>query len=1138
MKKKRNISPVFPKNRWWKICMIMRLTLLISICFVLTTSGKGLAQKRVNMNLGETTVKKALAEFQRQTGRIIVYSDDNFLTTGRVTADFKDAPLEKFLKSVLKGSKMTYKLKDDFILIVPEETVITPLPAISSEIIRIKGIVKDKQGSALPGVTVLIKGTSIGVATDIDGKFELSLPADTPPVFIFSFIGMKDVEVKYSGQKELVVVLEDDIEEMDEVVVTGYGNVKKSSFTGASTTVKKEDLLKVSQGNIINALQVFDPSLRMIKNNQMGADPNTMPEFYVRGRSGMDGVKQLDQAQAAASDNVSKFALTNNPNTPIFIMDGYEVSVEKVYDYDPNRIESITILKDAAATAIYGSRASNGVIVIETIAPTPGRLNVSYNFTGTITAADLSDYNLMNAREKLNAELVYNSYDETYLTDKYRIRDYLNKRNNVLNGIDTYWLSQPLQVEFNHKHGVYIEGGTNDIRFGAELRYDKQNGIMKESFRNRMGAGLYIDYRFKNLQVRNHITYDIVKSEDSPYGNFQEYTQKQPYESPRDENGKYVQTLPDWEERSDADRINPLYEASLGNHSRSGYNELVNNLSINYYITPQIQFKGQFSITLNNSDTDNFTDPLSGAYVKAETLFDKGDLKLSETERFSWNTNLLLMYNNSINKHHMNFTLGVNATENETSYMYSHYRGFASAALNSIGNAKEIVTKPIASDNHTRLFGTFLSLNYTYNNIYLLDLSARLDGSSEFGSDNKFAIFGSMGAGINIHNYEFMKNTPFINLLKIKATYGQTGRVNYPPYAARNTFETMLDDWYTTGIGTSLNYMGNQDLTWEKTNTLNIGADVSIWDGRVTLGLTWYNKQTVDLITDVTIPSSSGFTSYKDNMGEVRNRGVEADLNLQIVRSKNWNSFLFARLAHNKNEILKISKSLEAYNEQIDRHFSKYQSTKSEFSTPFMKYEEGGSMTSVFGMKSLGINPANGKEVFVNRDGTTTYTWDSSQQQILGDTEPLAQGSLGLNLQYKNFTLYTSFLFEFGGQEYNQTLVDKVENANVLLYNVDKRVMSERWQKAGNVTRLKALQDRFEVTRPTSRFVQDKNNIQFNSLSFSYDFEKDLLKKIRMSTLKLQFGMNEIATFSTIRQERGLSYPFARSFNFTLNASF
>ena len=279
----------------------------------------------------------------------------------------------------------------------------------------------------------------------------------------------------------------------------------------------------MSGRNVIDALQVFDPSLRIMKNNLMGSDPNTLPEFYVRGRSGIAGVKELDALEAS---DVSQFAITNNPNTPIFILDGFEVSVEKVYDFDVNRIKDITILKDAAATAMYGSRASNGVVVIETVAPRPGRFVVSYNGNYEITAPDLSSYNMMNARQNLDTEWaagIYASDPEksNYERDKaYQYGIYLDKKNVILAGGDYYWLSQPLTTMFNHKHSVYIEGGSDAIRFGIELRYDNQNGVMKKSLRDRIGAGLTLEYRYKGFQMQNKISYDIMTSKASPYGSF------------------------------------------------------------------------------------------------------------------------------------------------------------------------------------------------------------------------------------------------------------------------------------------------------------------------------------------------------------------------------------------------------------------------------------------------------------------------------------------------------------------------------------------------------------------------------------------------------------------------------------------
>jgi hypothetical protein len=248
--------------------------------------------------------------------------------------------------------------------------------------------------------------------------------------------------------------------------------------------------------------------------------------------------------------------------------------------------------------------------------------------------------------------------------------------------------------------------------------------------------------------------------------------------------------------------------------------------------------------------------------------------------------------------------------------------------------------------------------------------------------------------------------------------------------------------------------------------------------------------------------------------------------------------------AHNKNKIVKIAESLKEYNDRVDRYYDEYMEnyvnlyTNEKYARPVRKYEEGGSEYAIFGMKSLGISPENGAELFMKRDGTVTYDWDAAEQVIIGNTEPTLQGSFSLNARYKGFSLYSTFMYEFGGDLYNSTLITNVESIDVAHNNVDRRVMLMRWQKPGDLAPLKAITDRYVFTRPTSRFVQKNNTLTFNSLSLGYDMDQNLIKRLGLSMLRVQFTMNEIAVLSTIHQERGTSYPFARKFGFSLNASF
>lgn len=1134
MEKKRKYTFDF-HQRWEKMLLILRTAFLMVLITTINFEANASAQIiKVSVRMENATIDEMIKNVRIGTNYRFLYRVEEVNKYGKRDINLQNVSIEEFLRVALEGTKLSYEIEDDVIIIHPskDDNKKTVEPR------KVTGTVMDMQGNTLPGSTILIQGTSLGVVTDVNGKFTLEIPQMDSVVLVVSFVGYETRYVALGNeQKELTIKLKEDVTEMDEVVVTGYGKVRKESFTGSSVSVSKEQLMKVSKTNVLKALQAFDPSFRIQTNNQWGSDPNALPEMYIRGRSGV-GVKQLDP------NYTSKGNLQNNPNLPTFIMDGFEISVQKLYDMDPSRIANITILKDAAATALYGSRAANGVVIITTVAPKPGKLNISYGLTGEVTMPDLSAYNLMNAKEKLETEVLAGAF-EPYQSDVAITLEkrYNAKLNNVVKGIDTYWLSLPLQTAFNHKHSLFVEGGSENLRFGVDLSYYNEDGVMKESFRDRLGAGVTLDYHLKNLQVKNQTTYNITKSKETPYGSFSNYANALPYNVYKDENGRYLEEVESWGESGTFP--NPMYEASLNNFDKSQTEEFINNLSINWNINPYLLLKGQFSLTRQFSNSRRFLDPLSKQNTNPISDYNttSGELHTTDGNNFNWDMQATLSYNRTINKHNLNFLVGINQRATKTESVSAQYRGFPNGTLNSQNYAEEVYEKPRSSENSTRLVGFLGTLNYSYNNIYLLDASVRMDGSSEFGSDKRFAPFGSFGVGINIHNYKFMKDWGKFDILKIRGTYGETGKVNFPSYVARTTFKILTDEWYKTGLGASLMALGNKDLTWETTKEYNIGIEIGILHDLLYLDASYYRKKTVDLINDVTIPSSTGFTTYSDNIGQIENKGFELNFRANIIREKDLFVALFANLAHNKNVILKISESLKSYNESVDKHFK-----ENDESAPFLKYEEGGSLTSIFGMRSLGIDPATGNETLLKRDGGQTQTWSSSEQVVLGNTEPDAQGTFGVNVTWKNWSLYATFMYEFGGEAYNQTLVDKVENANIYENNVDKRVLTERWQKPGDIKKYRqiALRERkgsfvVPTTRPTERFVQKNNNLSLNSITLGYSLQADSyrwLKTAGISMLRFEIGANELFYWSTIKAERGLDYPFARTMNFSLNLTF
>ncbi|SEW01965.1 SusC/RagA family TonB-linked outer membrane protein [Chitinophaga arvensicola] len=1133
-----------------KIMLVMRLTFILLFTSFMAVSATGVSQT-ITFSGKSVPLPKVFSVIKTQTGFVVFGNSSLLKEAAPVSLDTRDMPLAEFLDLVLKQRALSYKISGKTIILshqaTPEIPAATPDP--QQVVIVITGRIVSPDGTPMQGVSVRVKGAASGSVTDAKGTFTIN--AEPGQVLVFTHVGMESQESKVTkNSTTFTIVMKAAETAIKDVIITGYNNnIRKESFTGNAIKVTQEQLTKVGNRNVISILQVFDPSFRLEKNNLRGSDPNTMPEFYVRGRSGI-GVKELDKS----GTDLSQAALTNNPNLPIFIMDGYEVTAQKVYDYDINMIKSITILKDAAATAVYGSRAANGVIVIETLPPMPGKLRVNYTGSATVTAPDLSDYNLMNAAEKLEAERLSGAYNiagllptnAAYLTD-----EYIKKTAQVAKGVNTDWISQPLTNEVNQKHSVYIDGGSQQIRFGVSLKYDNQNGVMKKSGRNREGAGLTLDYRGKKIQVRNDVSYDVVKAQNSPYGNFVDYTWKSPYDRIYDDNGQVLKNTNNWHGgvTSELNLVNPLYEAlKTKNYSRTGTNTLANNLAVNWNVASHLQFRGQVSVTKTDNTSESYIDPASGRYdIRAGADYSLiGQLNQGNSNMLSINTNAFANYVNTIQDHNINVSAGINTLQTEGSSSTAVYTGFSSGDQHTPNLAAKISGKPSYAQNQTRMFGSFLTLNYSFKDIYLLDISSRLDGSSEFGNERKFAPFWSIGTGVNLHKYEFLRGSNVISRARITANMGQLGKTNFPPYAAKDNYN-LSSNWYSTGPGVSLYAMGNTGLTWEKTNTYDLIFDLGLLKDRISVNVNLYRKLTRDLVNDVNLPLSSGFTQYKDNIGEVENKGFEIQFRADVIKKKDLLIAVYGNFAANRNRLVNISNALKEYNQRVDDEYKNYTTASSDkgpankikFSTPHIKYVEGGSLTSVFGMRSLGINPMDGREVFMRKDGTITYDWNAFDQVIIGDMSPKGQGAFGINGNYKGITLFASFLYEFGGDEYNNTLLSKVENVDIYNRNADRRLLTDRWKQPGDLMQFKNIADRSQTTRPTSRFMQRYNAVSFNSLSLGYAFNQATLRKLGgLNMLRFQFTTNNLAKITTVKQERGLDYPFARTFDFSINLGF
>lgn len=690
---------------------------LFALSMVLSAWALPPDEKKVTLDLKDVPMETFLNTVKQKAGINMLYNSQMFKGVEPVTVKATNEPWKELLDRVLSPKGFTYATKDGIVVIKKKDQKTRTL----------EGKVVDEQGGELPGVTVLILGKerNIGTMTDADGAFSLGLPEGDVTIRL-SFVGMQTLEIhtgKLNLDKVYTFKLKPDSKQLEEVVVTGYAKISKNSFTGTSVTVSADQLMSVSKTNVLGALQTFDPSFRIAENNLAGSNPNNVPELYIRGRSGI-GTTQLD------AQSLSKTSLKNNPNLPTFIMDGFEISVQKLYDMDPSRIESITILKDAAATAMYGSRAANGVVIITTVTPKQGKVNIDYNFTGTLEYPDLTDYNLMNAREKLETEVaagMFTAKPEDGASEQNRLDVLYNQKlNNVVRGVDTYWLSKPLRTVFNHKHSLYLDGGTDDLRWGADFSYNSGEGVMKGSYRDRMAGGLSLSYRLGAFQVRNYFSYTYTRSQESPYGSFSDYTSKLPYDEYKDENGKYLETTYPW--TGGSGEVNPLYEATLKNYDRNKSWELINNTELLWNIDSYWLLKGQFSVTKSNSDARTFLDPRSKKNDELLGLTNvvSGRLDVATVNSLSWDATATLSYNRNIKKHNLNFLVGVNATSSTGDSFGITYKGFPSGELSSPGYANKVSGLPSNSDSKSRLFGALGTFNYSFDNIYLADVSTEI----------------------------------------------------------------------------------------------------------------------------------------------------------------------------------------------------------------------------------------------------------------------------------------------------------------------------------------------------------------------------------------------------------------------------
>ncbi|MBR4989256.1 MAG: SusC/RagA family TonB-linked outer membrane protein [Bacteroidaceae bacterium] len=1005
-------------------------------------------------------------------------------------------------------------------VLASESTVGAPMgDEVVKKGVTVYGVVVDKKtDEPLIGASVAIwVGDKMitGVSTDIEGAFHLVSEIEDFELRV-SYIGYKDLVIDSNSRKltAMRIELEEDANTLSDVVITGFVTKNKETFTGSVTEVSGMELRQVSGTNLIGAISALTPGMAMVQNTSQGSNPNHTPELVLRGMSSFSNSGQ-------------------QVNQPTIILDGTEISMQDLYDLDINEVEKITVLKDASATALYGSKAANGVIVISRKPILESTVRVQYNFTGNLQFPILSDYSVLSAAEKLEYERLAGLYDAkgaisstTGLPLQYEYDELYNKRYKLIAaGLNSDWLSQPARTALSHDHSLRVYGGASNLRYELTGRFGDTRGVMKGDYRKRYNIGFKLDYYIGSLTLSNRTTYQEVGVMNSPYGSFSQYVQMNPYDRIYNENGTLNTNLA-W------NLNNPLYEATLGSFSKNGTRTLSNSTDMRWDINNMFLVTGHFNVSSDMGSSDVFTSPNSLVYKDVTDLTKKGQYTKGVSKGISYNGNLVGTFNKFLKDESLiSLSAGWEINYAKSNSETTQAVGFFNDNLSYIGNAVgyPASSKPYGTQAETADVGFFTTGNFSWRNRYFADATWRTTGSSQFGENNRFGHFWSGGLGWNVMNEAFMESVKKnFDVFKVRASTGYTGKVSFSPFQAMTMYQYLNDYEYKNGIGAVPITIGNVDLTWERTMNYNVGIDLSMFDRRLNFTLDAYIRNTTDLLLDKSKAPSTGVTTAKSNLGELQNMGIEFQLDGYIYRNNDFYWRLATTGYMNRNKITKIDKALEEINKQN-------QLNASTSLAPLPQYAEGESVTALKLVRSAGIDPATGKEIYIKRNGEYTFKYDPADKVLIGDTEPAYTGTLSTNVFWKGFSVYALFNYRLGAWVYNTTRVSKVEGSDPR-YNADKRVFDDRWKQPGDHAVYKDIAD---SSRPeqTTRFAEQEYTLSLGSLNLSYEFSEKVCKNLRLKNLRAGINFTDILRLSTVKIERGTDYLYSQGFEFYLNVT-
>lgn len=927
---------------------------------------------------------------------------------------------------------------------------------IFSQESSVKGKVLDNNNVPLPGVSIVEMNTTNGTTADFDGNFEISIEKKT--VLVFSFLGFKSYQTEVIPGQIIDVSLEEDVENLSEVVVVGYGTQTRKTMTSRVASVKAEEIANIP---VTSSDQLLQGRASGVQISNTSGEPGAGVSVKIRGTSSISG----------SSD-------------PLYVVDGIPIqsanlrqmgvggaTTNPIADINPADIESIDILKDASATAIYGSRAANGVVLITTKRGVRDQTKISLGmYTGVQNYVKKPSLVTGQEFESLMNESALNNGNPLPYT-------------NPENAINSRWNDLVLNIDAPMRNiDASVNGGGEKVRYLVSANNFMQEGLIRNQKFDRTTGRVNLDFTVSSkLKMGTSILYartkrKIIRNNDNISGAFGAthfYPSNRPFFN---DDGTYFRMPTIDHPLAIVDQAKVAMET----------NRFLGNFYGEYNISPGLRLRSTFSLddTHNRESAYDNTLTNSGSALQGRAI-------LYNVTDSNWIQENVLTYQFSFNKSAFNALIGTSVQESKTEYARAEGSGFPTNDFTQINSA---AIKDATSFSTSYGIASFFSrLNYDYNSKYLLTLNVRADASSRFGSDNRWGIFPAVGLGWVVSEEDFLEDVSFINNLKILGGYGITG--NQSGIKDFNSLGLWQGASYAAVPGVRPFQLKNPDLKWETTRQTDIGVDVGLFEDRVTFNAGYYYKKTIDLLLEVPLPRTSGFSSVAQNSGEIENSGFEFGLGADLFpQSSELKWHINANIATNKNKVLKLVAPFNVYNRD------------------FFRYEEGYSMYSFYMHKQTGVDPQTGDVQFEDVDGDGEFS-SSVDRRIVGNANPDFFGGITNTINYKGFDLSFLFQFSYGNEQLNLTRFFLEHGGTRSTNFLDTQL--DRWQNVGDITNIPKMNaTNYASDLRSSRFVEDASYLRLKTLSFGYTIPKDVVDKIGMSSVRLYVSGQNVLTFT------------------------